>query len=305
MPRSLADVPGSRPPTAIPHYAFGRLSVQIGAPSRRAYGLDGQLEEGEFGALYESLRTRITGTAASSAAETPERAIDDRRPHLFGTSARRFLRTAPGEIHACSGLVALFATASPAPAARLPARPRPLMSPRPPAPLRYAVRADGADADGRERSPEGSVWPFHAWLAPRPRPSLRLVLQGSLDVSFFRIAATDAPSPRAAPSGAREAWGGWGGGGGGDADGGFNRPDRLYAVYTTGRAPSPARRSATTAERERGRAVPPAGAGAAPCEQNGFAAAYAAPSNGSTRCLPEPAGRDGGNCARTITDGKV
>jgi hypothetical protein len=94
----------------------------------------------------------------------------------------------------------------------------------------YAVPADGADRRLDESGAlEGSVGSFQAWLAAETGgANLRLdTYQGSLDVSFFRLAATDAA---VASRGAfvREAV---------EQElraAGFNRPDRIYAVYYDG-----------------------------------------------------------------------
>jgi hypothetical protein len=94
----------------------------------------------------------------------------------------------------------------------------------------YAVPADGEDRRLDESGVlEGSVGSFQAWLAAETGgANLRLdTYQGSLDVSFFRLAATDAA---VASRGAfvREAV---------EAElraAGFNRPDRIYAVYYDG-----------------------------------------------------------------------
>ena len=140
----------------------------------------------------------------------------------------------------------------------------------------YAVPADGADGRLDETGMlEGSVGSFHAWVAAETGgPNLRLdTYQGSLDVSFFRLTATDA-AVAARGAFVREA-----------VEGelraaGFNRPDRLYAVYYDGSS-THACGGAFWPPQLNGNAVvmylrgrPP---GAVPCEQNGFAAASAPP----------------------------
>jgi hypothetical protein len=94
----------------------------------------------------------------------------------------------------------------------------------------YAVPADGEDRRLDETGTlEGSVGSFQAWLAAETGgANLRFdTYQGSLDVSFFRLTATDAT---VASRGAfvREAV---------EQElraAGFDRPDRIYAVYYDG-----------------------------------------------------------------------
>jgi hypothetical protein len=94
----------------------------------------------------------------------------------------------------------------------------------------YAVPADGEDRRLDETGAlEGSVGSFQAWLAAETGgPNLRLdTYQGSLDISFLRLAATDAAI---ASRGAfvREAV---------EQElrtSGFNRAERIYAVYYDG-----------------------------------------------------------------------
>jgi hypothetical protein len=94
----------------------------------------------------------------------------------------------------------------------------------------YAVPADGADRRLDETGAlEGSVGSFQGWLAGETGgANLRLdTYQGSLDVSFFRLTATDATVAsrgafvREAVQEELQA-------------AGFNRPDRIYAVYYDG-----------------------------------------------------------------------
>ncbi len=140
----------------------------------------------------------------------------------------------------------------------------------------YAVPADGADRRLDETGAlEGSVGSFQAWLAAETGgPNLRLdTYQGSLDVSFFRLAATDA-AVAARGAFVREAV---------EAElraAGFNRPDRLYAVYYDGSS-TYACGGAFWPPQLNGNAVvmylrgrPP---GSVPCESNGFAAASSPP----------------------------
>ena len=140
----------------------------------------------------------------------------------------------------------------------------------------YAVPADGADRRLDESGAlEGSVGSFQAWLAAETGgPNLRLdTYQSSLDVSFFRLAATDA-AVAARGAFVREAV---------EAElraAGFNRPDRLYAVYYDGSS-TYACGGAFWPPQLNGNAVvmylrgrPP---GSVPCESNGFAAASSPP----------------------------
>ena len=140
----------------------------------------------------------------------------------------------------------------------------------------YALPADGVDRRLDETGAlEGSVRSFQGWLrAETGGPSLRVdTYQGSLDVSFLRLAVTDAAASsrgallrEAVESELRTA--------------GFNRPDRLYAVYYDGSSTfacggafwPPELNGNTVVMYLRGR--PP---GLAPCESNSFAAATAPP----------------------------
>jgi hypothetical protein len=139
----------------------------------------------------------------------------------------------------------------------------------------YAIPADGEDRRLDETGAlEGSVGSFQAWLAAETGgPNLRVdTYQGSLDISFLRLAATDAA---VASRGAfvREAV---------EAElrtAGFNRPDRLYAVYYDGSSTyacggafwPPQLSGSAVVMYLRGR---PAGS---LCELNGFAAASSPP----------------------------
>lgn len=139
----------------------------------------------------------------------------------------------------------------------------------------YAVAADGADRRLDETGAlEGSVSSFQAWLAAETGgPNLRFdTYQGSLDVSFFRLAATDA-AVAARGAFVREAV---------EAEvraAGFDRPDRLYAVYYDGSSTfacggafwPPQLNGNAVVMYLRGR---PSGS---LCELNGFAAASAPP----------------------------
>jgi hypothetical protein len=139
----------------------------------------------------------------------------------------------------------------------------------------YAVPADGQDRRLDETGAlEGSVGSFQAWLAAETGGSnLRLdTYQGSLDVSFFRLAATDA-AVAARGAFVREAV---------EAElraAGFDRPDRLYAVYYDGSSTyacggafwPPQLNGNAVVMYLRGR---PAGS---VCESNGFAAASSPP----------------------------
>ena len=139
----------------------------------------------------------------------------------------------------------------------------------------YAVPADGADRRLDETGAlEGSVGSFQGWLAAETGgANLRLdTYQGSLDVSFFRLAATDAAVASRGPfvrdaveSELRAA--------------GFDRPDRIYAVYYDGSSTfacggsfwPPQLNGNAVVMYLRGR---PSGV---MCELNGFAAASAPP----------------------------
>ncbi len=139
----------------------------------------------------------------------------------------------------------------------------------------YAVPAGGEDRKLDETGAlEGSVGSFQAWLAAETGgPNLRLdTYQGSLDISFFQLAANDAA---VASRGAfvrdaveQELRGA-----------GFNRPDRIYAVYYDGSSTfscggafwPPSLNGNAIVMYLRGR--PPG----IPCESNGFAAAISPP----------------------------
>ena len=139
----------------------------------------------------------------------------------------------------------------------------------------YAVPADGVDRRLDETGAlEGSVGSFQGWLAAETGgPNLRLdTYQGSLDVSFFRLAATDAAVAsrgafvrEAVESELRGA--------------GFDRRDRIYAVYYDGSSTyacggafwPPQLNGNAVVMYLRGR---PSGV---MCELNGFAAATAPP----------------------------
>jgi hypothetical protein len=139
----------------------------------------------------------------------------------------------------------------------------------------YAVPADGADRRLDETGAlAGSVSSFQAWLAAETGgPNLRFdTYQGSLDVSFLRLAATDA-AVAARGAFVREAV---------EAEvraAGFDRPDRLYAVYYDGSSTfacggafwPPQLNGNAVVMYLRGR---PSGS---LCELNGFAAASAPP----------------------------
>jgi hypothetical protein len=139
----------------------------------------------------------------------------------------------------------------------------------------YALPADGVDRRLDETGAlEGSVGSFQAWLAAETGgANLRVdTYQGSLDVSFFRLAATDAA---VASRGAfvREAV---------EQElraAGFDRRDRIYAVYYDGSS-TYACGGAFWPPQLNGNAVvmylrgrPPG----AVCESNGFAAASSPP----------------------------
>jgi hypothetical protein len=139
----------------------------------------------------------------------------------------------------------------------------------------YAVPADGEDRRLDETGAlEGSVGSFQTWLAAETGgANLRLdTYQGALDISFFRLAATDAA---VASRGAfvREAV---------EQElrgAGFDRPDRIYAVYYDGSSTyscggafwPPQLNGNAIVMYLRGR---PSGA---LCELNGFAAASSPP----------------------------
>ena len=139
----------------------------------------------------------------------------------------------------------------------------------------YAVPADGVDRGLDENGAlEGSVGSFQRWLAGETGgPNLRVdTYQGGLDITFFRLAATDATLA------ARGAF---------VRDGieaelraaGFNRSDRLYAVYYDGSSTYACGGAAwppqipgnVVAMYLRGRF------GTAVCENNGFSPASAPP----------------------------
>jgi hypothetical protein len=139
----------------------------------------------------------------------------------------------------------------------------------------YAVPADGQDRRLDESGAlEGSIASFQAWLAAETSgPNLRVdTYQGSLDITFFRLAAPDA-TLAARGAFVRE---------GVEQElraAGFDRADRIYAVYYDG--------SSTTAcggafwpPQLQGNAVVMYLRGRPPgafCENNGFAAASAPP----------------------------
>lgn len=139
----------------------------------------------------------------------------------------------------------------------------------------YAVPADSQDRRLDETGAlEGSVGSFQAWLAAEAEgKNLRVdTYQRVLDVSFFRLAASDA-TLAARGAYVRE---------GVEAElraAGFNRPDRIYAVYYDGSSTwacggafwPPQLQGNAVVMYLRGRP------GSAVCENNGFAAASAPP----------------------------
>ena len=139
----------------------------------------------------------------------------------------------------------------------------------------YAVPADGQDRRLDESGVlEGSVASFQAWLAAETGgPNLRVdTYQGSLDVSFVRLASSDATlAARGAfvREGVQEEL----------RAAGFNRPDRIYAVYYDGSSTyacggafwPPQLQGTAVVMYLRGRP------GGSFCENNGFAAASAPP----------------------------